>query len=388
MRDLQPVTVVTITCAAVFGMLLALLGSLKVALAKRVNLGEGRVGTLLTTLNLAVMPLMILSGVLVDLWSLTGAIIVGSLATALALFGLAVRPSYRGAFAAVFLAGLGSACLATASIVLMPDAFFGPRQTTAAFCLGASFFALGALLAPPLAGLLLGKLAWRKTLGLLAVLCLVPGLVAAIFGQQLANLQTESGSLAELLTSPVVWMSGLVFFCYAPLEGGVSAWITAYLDDPAEKNQSRRWLLAGFWTAFVLSRLVVALAQQSGAVSANWDRPLLFIPPLLAAVVLGNLSGAVKPTLIAGGTMLLGFLLGPVFPTLLSLFFQTLRDEGVHANGAAYGIIFALASLGSLVIAPTLGAAVRQHDVQRALRIPTFVCLLLAAVTVVFCLLM
>ena len=52
----------TISAAFVFGMILALLGSLKLALAKRLNLGEGRVGGLLSALNAAVIPLMLLAG--------------------------------------------------------------------------------------------------------------------------------------------------------------------------------------------------------------------------------------------------------------------------------------------------------------------------------------
>src|SRR5579862_7490097 len=60
------VTVVTISAAFVFGMVLALLGSLKLALAKRMNLGEGRIGFLLSALNFALMPMMILTGMLID----------------------------------------------------------------------------------------------------------------------------------------------------------------------------------------------------------------------------------------------------------------------------------------------------------------------------------
>ena len=50
------VMAVTVAGAFVCGMMLALLGGLKLALAKRLELGEGRVGALLSVLNLALLP--------------------------------------------------------------------------------------------------------------------------------------------------------------------------------------------------------------------------------------------------------------------------------------------------------------------------------------------
>src|ERR1700693_901239 len=110
MFGLQAVTVVTISAAFVFGMILALLGSLKLALAKRLSLGEGRIGLLLSLLNLALMPMMIVSRLLLDgplgtRW----VIFFGSLLTATAIFTLGLRPRFSTAVAAVLLAGLGSA---------------------------------------------------------------------------------------------------------------------------------------------------------------------------------------------------------------------------------------------------------------------------------------
>src|SRR5689334_2995650 len=105
---MSAVTAVTISGAFVFGMVLALLGSLKLALV----------------------PMMLLSGVLIDRWGVRGVMAMGSVVTALAIYSLALKPTYSRAFAAILLAGLGAAGLSTASIVLMPRAFF-PTQVAA-----------------------------------------------------------------------------------------------------------------------------------------------------------------------------------------------------------------------------------------------------------------
>src|SRR5436305_2038854 len=83
----QAVTALAISGAFVFGLVLALLGSLKLALARRVDLGERRVGVLLLTLNVALIPMMLLAGVLLDAWGARAVLILGSVLLALALLG-------------------------------------------------------------------------------------------------------------------------------------------------------------------------------------------------------------------------------------------------------------------------------------------------------------
>src|SRR5437660_8018282 len=91
----------TISAAFVFGMVLALLGSLKLALAKRLNLGEGRVGFMLSALNAALIPMMILTGWLIDRFGAPLVVLFSSVATAVALLGLSLKPTYGRAFTAV-----------------------------------------------------------------------------------------------------------------------------------------------------------------------------------------------------------------------------------------------------------------------------------------------
>src|SRR5438552_1939836 len=101
MSGFETVTPVTITSAFVVGMVLALLGSIKLPLAKRLQLNEVRVGSLLSALMLALIPLMLLSGILIDQLGVRGVLLVGSLVTALALFGLALSQTYAHALGAI-----------------------------------------------------------------------------------------------------------------------------------------------------------------------------------------------------------------------------------------------------------------------------------------------
>jgi fucose permease len=375
MAGMQAVTAVTISGALVFGMMLALLGSLKLALAKRLDLGEGRVGSLLSALNLALIPMMLLSGVLIDRWAVRGVLIAGSVVLALAVFSLSVRLSYPRAFAALLLAGLGGAAVSAASVVLMPQAFF-PGEECASLNLGFVFFALGALVTPALTDVLLRAVGLRGTVALIAFLCLVPAFVAAVAPvdvQQKADLQ-------GLVGHESLWLAGLVFFLYAPLEASISVWATTWLTDLGHGERRAAWLLSGFWAMFLASRLLVAVLQHLRYLTPGWDAWVLVLPSLLAAVVLGNLAGSGRRGSARVGLLLLGFLLGPILPTLVGRVFRDFPGE----TGTAYGTLFAIGSTGSLVLAPLIGASARRHTVQSALRIPLLLALLLTAAALVF----
>jgi fucose permease len=370
----------TITAALVFGMCLALLGNLKLALAKRLNLGEGRIGLLLSALNGAIIPLTLLAGLLIDALGAKAIVIMGSLTTALAVAGVGLRPSYGRAFGSLLLAGLGSAGLGTAALVLMPRAFFGMGpMASASLNLGCVFVAFGALVAPVLSDVLIRLLEFRRTAAVLALLCLAPALAAALTPAEQLHVGVQTPDLLALLSDGNLWLVGLVFFFYAPLEGSVSVWATTYLTDLGQSERGAAWVLSAFWGAFLASRLLTATLLHWAATA--WLEPwLIIVVSLLAAAVVGNMIGTGHREAARLSLVLLGFLLGPIFPTLVGLAFQIAPT----APGAAYGGVFALGSAGGLVMAPLVGT--RRNGVQSALYLPMMLALALTAVALVLAL--
>jgi fucose permease len=387
MFGLKPETAVTVSAAFVFGMVLALLGSLKLSLSKRLHLGEGRVGVLLSAFNFALMPMMLLTGLLIDRYGVRWVLILASCVTAVAVVSLGVNPTYRRAFVGVLLAGLGSAGLSTASIVLMPKAFYSMREASAAQNLGNVFFALGAIVTPVLTDLLLRTFEFRRCVAVIATLCLVPALLASITDRAALELTPGHADLDRLFVDKALWLAAAVFFLYAPLEAAINVWTTTYLTDLGQSERKAAWVLTGFWAAFLASRLVAALALHHWpGLGRGWDFVLLVLPALLVAVVLGNLAGTASGAAAGRGTLLLGFLLGPIFPTLVGSLFQRLNDEKVYGFGTAYGALFAVGSLGSLVLAPLIGARATRRSVQTALRIPMVIGIGLTLAALVFAL--
>src|SRR6266542_2416615 len=197
MGGLNALTMATIAGAFVFGMVLTLLGSIKLALSKEFATDEVKVGGLLSALNLALIPMMLLSGFLLDRWDARPILILGSVLTAMGLYSLTLRRTYGWALLSILVVGLGGACVSTSSVVLMPRAFFGPDQIAASLNLGMVFIGLGSLITTSLADLLLRTVRFRWTLGILAVVCLVPAGIAALpFKQDLVALQEQPEAVA------------------------------------------------------------------------------------------------------------------------------------------------------------------------------------------------
>jgi fucose permease len=379
MSGFETVTPVTITSAFVVGMVLALLGSIKLPLAKRLELNEVRVGGLLSALMLALIPLMLLSGILIDQLGVRGVLLVGSLVTALALFGLALSQTYAHALGAILVAGAGAACLSSGSSVLMPRAFF-PDNLAASANLGNVFFGLGALVTPKLADFLIRGLGFRRALGLLAIGSLVPALLASLTLAGAFPVPVQHGDLWAVLSSPILWLTGLAFFLYAPLEGSLSTWATTYLTEVGMRENRAAWLLSGFWLAFLTARLFTAVLQHRGVLPQGSEPWLLVILALASAVFLGNMAGANRENSAIGGLLLVGAFFGPIFPTLVGILFGHFPSQD---HGTAFGAMFALGASGSLVLPPLIGGYARRTSVRKALRIPVFMALALAAVLLV-----
>jgi fucose permease len=377
MAGIEPVTVVAISGAFVCGLVLALLGSLKQTLAEEGETPGRRAHSLFAALNLCLIPMTLLCGVLVDRWGARGILLAGSAALAAALLALSVRPEPPRDFLAVLLAGLGGAALWTSSTVVMPQAFY-PAEPTASVNLGYVFLALGALVGPALLDVLVRSLGRKKALAALAFVCLVPAFPAALAGSGALDVQADHTEVGVLLTNEHVWLGALVFFFYVPLEAAVGVWTTAYLTQYSQTERPGAWM-STFWAAFVASRLLTAVGQHANIVPAWSEGWILVLLPLLVAVVLGNLAGTTRRTAARSGLVILGLLLGPLFPTLIGVVLRRHPDE----QGTALGLMFALGSLGSLVLGPLFGRDAKQ-SIQTALRIPMLIALAVTASVLVF----
>ncbi|HZU37468.1 MAG TPA: MFS transporter [Gemmataceae bacterium] len=362
-----------ITTAFGFGLILALLGSIKLTLAQRCNLDEAKVGGLLAVFNLALIPLLLASGWLVDHLGILLVVGFGSVVTALALAALALARTYTGSRYALLVLGAGAACLCTGATVLMPRAFF-EGHTAAALNFGNIFFGLGALAAPALADTLIRVAGFRRGLSLLALLCLAPAVATLQVPSTALPAVDQPGALSDVLTQPAIWLTALVVLLYLPIEGALGTWATTYLADTGHSPRRAAFWLSGFWLVFLLGRLAMAWLLQRGYLPRDTDAWIVVVLGLACAVALGNLSSMHRRAGATQALLLVGLLLGPVFPTLIGVLFQHVSAAD---RGTAFGAVYALGSAGSLLLPPLIGAQARRTSVRIAMRIPSGVAVLM-----------
>jgi fucose permease len=374
MIGFQSVTAVTISGAFVFGMMLVLLGSIRLLLAKRFELSEGRIDWLLDAMNLSLIPMMLVGGMLIDALGVQVVFVAGSLIAAGGIFALALSETALAALGSIVLAGAGGACLSAGSSVLMAQAFF-PGNEVASQNLGNVFFGLGALVTPTLSQLLLERLQYRRALGVLAIICLAPAVIAIFTAREAFAITSQLPDLRAVLGNPIVWLAGIVFFLYGPLESSLGTWGSRYLLDKGIRQRGAAWLLTGFWFTFLAARLAVALWSENDLAPQSYFHGwLIVLLGLCSAVVLGNMAGARTPLGAATGLLLVGAFFGPIFPTLVGILFQRFP----HERGTAYGAMFAIGATGNLLVQPFFGAYGRRNTLQKAMRIPMVLALLLA----------
>ncbi|HUU11852.1 MAG TPA: MFS transporter, partial [Phycisphaerae bacterium] len=268
MTLLQPMTIAALLAT---GMGVALLGSVKLSLARKLQMDEARVGGMVSTFGFAMIPVMLSVGFITDLVGKQPMMISGSLVMAASLVVLALSRTYWPALLGVLLLSAGWAILINVVNPLSLLAFHGTEAYS--MNLACFFFGLGAFLTPLSAAFLLRRLGLTRALLLLAGFVLLTAVLAV--GVDFSALGPASGKegatapagmgMGTLLADPLMWLCALALFFYAPLEATMATWATTYLTEKQVGERGASGLLSGFWLAFMASRLATAYALPQGS---------------------------------------------------------------------------------------------------------------------------
>jgi hypothetical protein len=365
--------VTVVTNAFLAGMLFALLPAPKSALAAHVQASERRLRLLHALEAILLVPLMVVAGLLIDKWGWQAELLAGGGLAALAFVALDRGSNVA---AAALLAG-AVAALTTASIAAMPYAFF-PTHAARSVNLGSVVVLLGALVAAPLARLLYAQLGPRRAHLVLALACLAPAACAACAPDlEFAAAGVGSG-WARAIANPRLAMLLLMAALCWPLEASLAPWVRRYVIELGYLPGSITLLWAGFWLAFVATRLVAAFFLPAGK-----EAVLVLVLAMVAAVTLGNLLGAYAPGSGGCGVWLTGACCGPLVPTVLGL---VLQSHPAHM-GLALGLANAAALLGGLMLLPWIDASRPGKSTRAVMRGATLLAVVLMAPALVLALL-
>ncbi|GGK68231.1 hypothetical protein Sme01_13410 [Sphaerisporangium melleum] len=125
------------------------------------------------------------------------------------------------------------------------------------------------------------------------------------------------GLLVRALRSPAVLLASALLAVYVGLELGVGNWGFSYLvEEQAQPSLMAGYTISGYWLGLTLGRFLISPASA---------RAGLGVAGMLYACLAGVTAAAVLtwlapvPFVAAAGFVLLGFFLGPIFPTVMAM---------------------------------------------------------------------
>ncbi|HSE96210.1 MAG TPA: MFS transporter, partial [Methylomirabilota bacterium] len=221
-------------------------------------------------------------------------------------------------------------------------------------------YGVGAALGPVLTGTVLATTgSWRVAYGVIGVVLalMAVGFAGTVDRWTVDADPARSGrmdlTLVDALRRPAVWRSIGLFFGYAGLEVGAGQWAYSWLVEGRQvaPGVAAGWL-AVYWGSLTAGRVILgALTSRFGAETLL--RASLATVPLGVLVLWAGLG----PAAGAGGLVLLGLALGPIFPLLIT---TTPNRVGVAHATHAIGFQVAAFYLGTAALPGAAGILARQ----------------------------
>ena len=365
------------------GLCYALLGSIKLPLARRLGLDEARVGGLISAFGLMVGPIILLCGALADAYGRKPVWIAGSLMVAASLAVFAVARKYSAAVLATAVLAAGwTAMIDVANPVMataFPDPFTGSN-------LGDALFGVGAFLCPVLVSFLQRRLGFQAGVGTIAAVALLPFLLSLGLdlggGELEGDLAAAFNGFGTLAGDGRIWLLGLTLLCWVVIESATAGWASTLVleaapaGEPAEASERvAAGTLSAFWLCFMASRLATACTIHfSGLAGQPLVRAtramqlvivVLAVATMLALVFLRRRRGVVAAVVFAG------LICGPFFPNLIGQLFTHLEArERMEFAGRSVGMLFACASVGWAVLPTAMGLIAARRGLRTAFLLP------------------
>lgn len=349
---------VALLCNFGVGIVLSIIGALKIELTGILDIDDARAGGLVSAMMSTSLLMILILGPLVDLFGHKPIAVAGLLIGSSAVFLLVSADSYKMALAACIILGIGGMCLNSVGNTLLPLVLFEGKNATAAMNLGTVFFVLGASVTPFVIGLLLKSIGYKGSGYLIACLLLLPVFFAAYAVYPKVPVELAYQDLLALMTDRLVFCAGLVLFCYVGTEMSMGAWITTYLKAQRFSNRAASMTLSSFWLILIVPRLIA-----STFVTPQIGLKIIFFLGLMSSASIGLMMISKSKTLAVGAVLLTGFSFGPIFPTTVGVVFSKI-PESLH--GSTFSIIFGMALLGGSTIPAAVGITSKKYGIRKA----------------------
>ena len=355
----------------VFGISFALLGAILPLLLARMDLTLEHAGLLFIALNGGGLSTTLVGGMLLDRRGYRQYLMVSGLTAAAGLFVIGAAADLSVLLAGCFLLGVGGGGLNLGTNALTSDLYAG-RPGPALNQLGL-FFGVGTLLAPLGLGLLIATVGLSGLLQLGGVIAVTS---AGLFlWQRFPQAKLGTGlplpEVVRRLSAPKLKLLGVALFFQSGNEMTIGGWLTTYfVQHYSASAEQAALVLSLFWGALIAGRLaasrILVRMSASGLVvmsaCGSW---------VLLAVLAGAVDQAGLGALLA---VLMGLMMAPLFPTLLSQASSAAPD----LSATALAVVLLPTTIGAMFFPWLAGQLASAYGVSATWWIP-LVCFLMVA---------
>ena len=327
-----------------FGIVMALLGALLPVLAHRLQFDLSHAGDLFLVMNAAMLVTTLALGPFVDRFGHKTPLVIAPLFVAGALGLISRVITFQGLLTALIFLGIGGGALNQVTNTLVADLYQDVRKKRAELNVLGIFFGFGALFVPFTIGSLLTHLGLPKILYLVLALSLVPAVlsISLVFPAPHQRQGVPLAEVGRLARQPLVLTFAFLLFFESGNEFILGGYITTYLTRDLQASLSvASYLLAGYWGALMLGRIVVSrvtLHKSAGSV---------ILASALAVAGSMTLLLTMRSILAASiAVLLLGVSIATIFPTVLGLAGSSFASH----SGTVFGILIGIALAGGMTL--------------------------------------
>lgn len=327
------------------GLVVASLGPTLTELAENTNATLSQISYLFTARNMGYMLGSILAGQLYD--RVQGHPVMGA-ALAMMVFCMLLVPLVSWFWlllAVLLLLGTAQSTLDVGGNTLL---VWVHRDKIGPFMNGLHFvFGIGAFLAPIIiaqAVLMTGGIKWGYWI---LALLMLPAVFWLWSLPSPINQQKEEKGEIEPLNKPLLFLIVLFFFFYVGTEVSFSGWVFTYaLESGLADEETAAYLTSAFFGLFTVGRLLAIPIATRFA-----PRTILLTDLLGALLGLGILLAFSASTLaLWAGSMIIGFSIASIFPTMLSF-----AERRMAITGRVTSSFFIGGSLGAMLFPLLIG---------------------------------
>ncbi len=327
------------------------IGVLLPSIIAHYHISTATVGLLFPSSSIGYLCAAFNSGFLLERLGRRAFLALGTLAWIAGMLVFATLPPFLALLPALFAVGFGVAILDAGLNAYIAGL---PRGVSLLNYLHA-FYGVGALLGPLLAtAMLTSVFGWNATYYALAL-----GVAAALVGIALrferrgafphhAAGGAEDGSagrglLRATLRSPLVWLAAIFLLVYVGVEVSLGAWSYTLLTGGRHIHTVQAgWMVSGYWFGLTLGRFILArVVERVGPSRAIQWLTVGVVAGI--ALVWAPVSGGAGGALAAAGLWLVGFSLGPIFPSVIAVINSA---TSARLRQSAIGFASSLGSMG------------------------------------------